>query len=283
MSTIKAFIKKHPVLTYFVLTFAISWGGVLAVAGPRGILSPPEPTATPNPLVYLVMFVGPGVAGLLLTGLVSGRAGLRDLFSRFVNWRVGVRWCAVALLTAPLAMAAVLFVLSLTSPAFRPGIFASGSKVSFLLAGIAAGLAVGIFEEIGWTGFAIPRLRQRYGILTTGLLVGILWGIWHGIVFLGSTGSSGPVPPALYLAVLLFTFLPAFRVLMVWVYDRTGSLLVAILMHVSLTASTLILQPLAAGVQAVTYDLVLAAVLWFVVVAVAVANRGQLSRQPLPR
>jgi membrane protease YdiL (CAAX protease family) len=138
----------------------------------------------------------------------------------------------------------------------------------------------GIFEELGWTGFAIPRMRLRYGVLATGLIVGVLWGAWHFPLFSGSGSSSGALPPALYLVVLLFSVLPAFRVLMVWVYDRTESLLVAILMHVSLTASTLILMPLAtSGVTAVTYDLVLAAVLWVFVAAVAVANGGHLSRQ----
>jgi hypothetical protein len=69
---------------------------------------------------------------------------------------------------------------------------------------------------------------------------------------------------------------------MVWVYDRTGSLLVAMLMHMSLIISNVILVPLAIGVHLVTWSLVLAAALWVVVAAVAVANRGQLSRQPLP-
>jgi hypothetical protein len=78
--------------------------------------------------------------------------------------------------------------------------------------------------------------------------------------------------------------LGTFRVLMVWVYDRTGSLLVAMLMHVSLTASIRIFDPLAiSGVALVTYSLVLGAALWVVVAALAVANHGQLSRQPLRR
>ena len=80
----------------------------------------------------------------------------------------------------------------------------------------------------------------------------------------------------------LFTFLPAFRVLMVWVYDRTGSLLVAMIMHVSLKASTLILQPLdVAGMRALTYDLVLAAALWLLIAALAMANGRQLSQPPV--
>ncbi len=47
------------------------------------------------------------------------------------------------------------------------------------MAGIAVGLVVPFFEELGWTGFAIPELGKRYGILTTGLIVGLLWGAWH--------------------------------------------------------------------------------------------------------
>ena len=274
MTTITAFIKRHPVLTYFALTFAISWGGILMVIGPGGILGTKEVSEGLMPFVYLATLLGPSLAGILLTGLVDGRAGFRELLSRLLRWRVGARWYAVALLTAPLLITATLFVLSLTSPVFLPVIVTTDDKVSLLLTGIVMGLVVGFFEELGWTGFAVPRLRLRYGGLTTGLIAGLLWGAWHFPLFSGSVSSSGALPPALYLSVLLFSFLPAYRVLMVWVYDRTGSLLVAMLMHAPLAASQLILIPLAiSGVQVVTYDLVFAAVLWVVVAAVAVAQR----------
>ena len=274
MTTITAFIKRHPVLTYFALTFAISWGGILMVIGPGGILGTKEVSEGLMPFVYLATLLGPSLAGILLTGLVDGRAGFRELLSRLLRWRVGARWYAVALLTAPLLITATLFALSLTSPVFLPVIVTTDDKVSLLLTGIVMGLVVGFFEELGWTGFAVPRLRLRYGGLTTGLIVGLLWGAWHFPLFSGSVSSSGALPPALYLSVLLFSFLPAYRVLMVWVYDRTRSLLVAMLMHAPLAASQLILIPPAiTGVQVVTYDLVFAAALWVFVAAVAVAQR----------
>jgi membrane protease YdiL (CAAX protease family) len=181
---------------------------------------------------------------------------------------------------------AIPLVLSLLFPEFLPGIFTTDDKASLLLLGIAAGLVAGIFEELGWTGFAIPRLRLRYGVLTTGLIVGVLWGAWHFLVNFWSSGSpSGAFSLVLLLHSVLFSvgILPAFRVLMVWVYDRTGSLLVAMLMHVSLTTSNVFFVPLVTGVPLVAWSLVLAAALWVVVAAVAVTNRGQLSRQPLPR
>jgi membrane protease YdiL (CAAX protease family) len=287
MTTIKAFIKGHPLVSYFALTFAISWGGVLLViGGPGGIPGNPEQFETLLPVVILALLAGPSVAGLLLTGLVDGRAGFRELLSWLLRWRVGVRWYAVALLTAPLLFTAIPLALSLLFPEFLPGIFTTDDKASLLLLGIAAGLVAGIFEELGWTGFAIPRLRLRYGVLSTGLIVGVLWGAWHFLVNFWSSGSpSGGLSLVLLLHSVLFSvgILPAFRVLMVWVYDRTGSLLVAMLMHVSLTTSNVILAPLATGVPLVTWPLVLAAATWVVVGAVAVANRGQLSRQPLPR
>ncbi len=71
MMTIKAFMTRHPVATYFALTFAISWGGLLTVVGPGGFIGTTEPTNTQLPLVFLAMFGGPTVAGLLLTGLVD--------------------------------------------------------------------------------------------------------------------------------------------------------------------------------------------------------------------
>jgi membrane protease YdiL (CAAX protease family) len=154
-----------------------------------------------------------------------------------------------------------------------------------LLFGLGWGLiGGGLLEELGWTGFAVPRLRRRYSALTAGLIVGLLWGAWHLLVaFWASRGLAGQSSLANFVAGFLAFYviaLPAYRVLMVWVYDRTDSLLVAMLMHAMLSASTIVLQPMTTGSH-LTWNLVLAAVLWFVVAAVALVNRGHLSRQPL--
>jgi len=282
MKTIKAFIKVHPLLSYFAIVFAISWGGILIVVGPGVFLATKEISGMLFVLVVLVALAGPSVAGILLTGLLDGRAGLSEFRSRLLKWRVGARWYAVALLSAPLLFTAVLLALSLISSEFLPGIFTTDDKASALLFGLVAGLMVGFFEELGWTGFAIPRMRLRYGILSTGLIVGLLWGAWHFPLFSGSGTSSVALGLAIVL-VRLFTWLPAYRVLMVWVYDRTGSLLIAILMHASLSASMFILTPVVIGVAILAYILVRAAVLWIVVGAVAVAQGGHLSRVLLRR
>jgi membrane protease YdiL (CAAX protease family) len=294
MNTIKAFIKSHPLVSYFALTFAITWGLFVLAVGPGGIPATKEQFTTIPLGAILAVLVGPSVSGIVLTGLVHGREGFRDLLGRMKRWRVGARWYAVALLTTPLVFTAVLMPLSLISPVFLPGIFASDAKVPFVMMGILVALVVGILEELGWTGFAIPTLLGlRYSVLSTGLIVGVLWGAWHllGNDIWASVATAGDLPLALFVILrglsLLVGQLLAFRVLMVWVYERTnGSLLLAMLMHASYSASTFILNPLAgpgamSGSSLLTYDLVLAAALWIVVGVVALANGGHVSRQLL--
>ena len=277
----RTFITRHAVLTYYVLVFTISWGGILAVVGPAGILGAKYDPRALTQFVYVAALAGPSVAGVLVTGLVAGWPGFREILSRLCKWRVGVRWYTVALSTAPLLTTAILFVVSLTSHEFLPTILTTKDKGGVVLTGVVLGLVVCFFEELGWTGFATPTLRKRYGIFATGLFVGLLWGLWHLPLFSGSASSSGAVAPALYLTVLLFSWLPAYRVLMIWVYDRTNSLLVVMLMHASLAAGQLILVPPAiTGVPMLTFDLVFAAVLWLIVIAIAAVNGGHLSRQP---
>jgi uncharacterized protein len=86
------------------------------------------------------MLLGPAVAGILLTGHLYGREGLRHLFILVRRWRVGVRCYAVALLTAPLLATATLLALSLRSREFLPIIFTSDEKVTLVLMGIVGGL-----------------------------------------------------------------------------------------------------------------------------------------------
>jgi membrane protease YdiL (CAAX protease family) len=202
MTAIRRFVTTHSVPIYFTLTFAISWVGVLLIiGGPGGI---PGTAAQTNPLfpwVYLAMLVGPSVAGIGMTALVHRTAGLRQFRSRVLNWRIGARWYALALLTAPVLVTATLLAMSLTSSDYLPGIFATGDKTSRLWFGIAVGLGAGMFEELGWTGFAVPALRRRYSVLATGLTVGMLWGAWHLLVVVWGIGTSvGSMPLALFLA-----------------------------------------------------------------------------------
>ena len=141
----------------------------------------PRRQATPGLSYALIaMLAGPSMTGILLTALVYGRAGLREFLVASAHMAGGRAAGTPSRSWRPqLVMTATLLALSLTSPAFLPGIVTSDDKASLLLVSLAVGLSAGVFEELGWTGFAIPTLRRRYGILATGLIVGVWWSAWH--------------------------------------------------------------------------------------------------------
>jgi membrane protease YdiL (CAAX protease family) len=225
------------------------------------------------------------MAGILMTLLVAEKGALRDLNRRLLRWRVSRRWYAVALLVSPFLEITVLLVLARISPVFLPSIITADDKLSLLTTGVVVGLVGGFVEELGWTGFVIPRLRVRYSVFTTGLIVGVLWGAWHLLQmwWVGST-SSATLPPVFFLPIYFLSAivtLTAYRVLMVWVYDHTGSLLIAILMHASHIFSTLfVIAPPTQGVPFLLYSGTFAAALWIVVAAVAISNHGHILSQP---
>lgn len=280
MSTIEAAIKRHAVLLYFALVFVISGGGILLLVGPGGFPLNAERFASFGPLMYAAILAGPCVAGILVTGLVDGRPGFRDLLARLRRWHVGWTWYAVALLPA-LVMTAMALLAPLISSELRPAILDAHDKSGILLGALGPALLVGFFEEVGWTGFAVPHLRSRHSILVTGLIVGVVWGAWHFPLFWQPDSFSGALPLVILLT-MLFSWLPPFRVLLVWVHDRTQSLPVVMLMHAAVSFVTLTVRPQGlTGTRLLTSLLVSPASMWLLLAAVGVANRWRLSRQPL--
>ncbi|MBM7800540.1 membrane protease YdiL (CAAX protease family) [Microlunatus panaciterrae] len=234
-----------------------------------------------GPIMYVTnVLAGPvcyALAGIVVIAVALGKAGLRDLRSRSFRWRVGLRWYAVALLTAPLLQTAILLPFWLTTEAFLPDILTAQDKASLLMAALLAGIVAAFFEEIGWTGFATHEHRERHGLLATGLLVGLPWCLLHSPIYLAT--DRGAIPLALYLPVMTFSILLPYRVLMVWVYDRTQSVLMAMLMHLPITTSALLASSSAmVGVPDLIFNLVFGATLWVLVAAVAAANPRGRSR-----
>jgi membrane protease YdiL (CAAX protease family) len=266
----KALIERHPLATYVGLAFAITWGAILALVAPLGIPGRDIRFETVG-LIFLAMVAGPSTSSLVLTEFIDGRAGLRSLFGRMRRWRASSGWYALALGTMPLLVLAILVALRLfVSPVFAPG---------FNALGIVVGLAAGFFEEIGWTGFALPRLRVRHGAMTAGLLLGLIWGLWHGFAdYWGRADSFG----SLWLPVFLVfvASVTAYRMLMACVYERTQSLRLAQLMHACYTGSLALFGPTTSHADEVLWNALVAAALWTIVGVVAlVRRRRSISRR----
>ena len=276
MTTMKAFITKHPVLTYFALTFVLSWGGFLLVGG-SGLLAGTSWQADPrfrpqswrcsqarrrrHPVDRSRLWTSrPSRADLSVAQVAGGRALVRGRAPDRPAHRDDGAPCALANLTG-------------LSPRHRHDGRQGGSAAVRDRDRPRGRLRGGARLD----GIRHPQTEARYGVLGTGLIVGAAWGAWHLLQmwWVGGT-SSEALPLALFLPLFFLSavaILTAYRVLMVWVYDRTGSLLVAVLMHASYIFSTLfVLAPPTTGVPFLTYSGVFAVALW---VVVAASRRGQ--------
>jgi membrane protease YdiL (CAAX protease family) len=242
----------HPVLSYFVLAYAISWAGALCVAWPYLSHGRAVPKMS-GLMMFPVMLLGPSIAGIVLTGIVHGKTGLKDLRSRMA--RIGdFRWLAAAAIPPALVFAVLLGLRTFVSPVFAPNRF---------WIGFAFGCAAGYFEEIGWTGFAFPAMRRTQSALGASVLLGLLWAVWH-IPVIDFLGSATPHGPWWLPFLLAFTAaMTAMRVLICWVYSKTGSVLLAQLMHASSTGALAAFGPAAvtAGQETLWYA-VYALVFW---------------------
>ena len=165
----------------------------------------------------------------------------------------------------------LLTLTNLISTIFSPGLF---------LMGIFFGIPAGLLEEIGWMGFAFPKMIRQHSALSSAILLGVLWSFWHlpVIDYLGAATSHG----AYWLPYLLaFTAaMTAIRVVIAWIYTNTKSVLVCQVLHISSTGSLVIFTPTGAtAAQEVLWYFVYAFALWAVVAVIGVKYGKHLSRQ----
>lgn len=219
---------RHSLVLYFALAYAFSWLIWLPLAASvNGLLA-----VQLSPSLHYLSAYGPLLAALLTTWLTCGRGGLRALWASALRWRVGVGWllfAAVSPVALWLVSATVLNALGMPAPDWRQLGVVNYLPDLGLFAWPLWILNSGLGEEIGWRGFALPRLQQRHNALTASLILGALWAGWHLPAFFILPG---------YRSMGLSMF-PGFMLLLIaaavvytWLYNGTGgSVLPAILFH----------------------------------------------------
>jgi membrane protease YdiL (CAAX protease family) len=206
MDAITAAVRRHQLVAFFALAYAFAWSLSLL-------------TSVSLAFGFLALF-GPAAAALIVVALVDGRAGVRDLGLRMTLWRVGVHWYVIALgLPALLSLGVVGLSIALGAPAEMT--FHGLTPLTLTLFILVIG------EEIGWRGFALPRLQSRFGARWASLILGLLWAGWHlPNQFIPGLEAYGYGFPA-------FTaYVVAMTVLFTWLANHTrGSVLLAWLFH----------------------------------------------------
>jgi membrane protease YdiL (CAAX protease family) len=268
---LRSVIRRYPVAAYFALAYLIPAVGFFGIVGPQLLRG--EPTRASDALIlFPAMELAVFLAGIALTAIVDGKRGLQDLFSRMARWRVGAQWYATLLIPPALILAVLLVLASLLSPNFAPRMFPFG---------IVFGIIAGFFEETGWMGYAFPKLLAGHRAISTSIVLGLLWGLWHAPVIdgLGANTPHGAYWLSFFLAFALA--MSGMRVIIVWVYSNTKSVLLAQLIHASSTGFLVVLSPgLVTPGQEVLWYAIYGAALWIVVALVAATYGARLVRQP---
>jgi membrane protease YdiL (CAAX protease family) len=241
-SSLKRFIIRHPVAAFLGLVYGISWllflPSFLSQNG-IGVL----PFAIPvTPFLLLSVIFGLTLPAYIVTRVTGGREGVRDLRRRYTHWRIGIGWYLLALFALPIAD---LLGASLWLGTAPLAAFANRWQLLFtvlLPEALVGAVLINLWEEGAWTGFLLPRLQERWGALTSSVLVAAAMGLFHvPLIFILGGVSDAPIPPNQYWLyfVLLFVGTVPFRVLVTWLWNRTrGSVIVVALVHAAFNVTT---------------------------------------------
>ena len=220
-------------IAFFLLTFALTWGcSKLALSSFASSWPPPLHTA-----LMLIGTFGPSIAALTVTARQDGLAGVSNLLRRLLYWRVAPQWYLLAIFsTTAILLATGIAAFVIGRPIF-PVLPSSG--LIFVTQLIIVALS-STSEEIGWRGYALPRLAARFGLRRASLILGLIWATWHLPLFFST--STNPYRQSFPMYALTVT---AISVVFAWLYDKTnGSLLLAALLHTSMNMTLLFLpQP----------------------------------------
>lgn len=184
-------IKRNPLVAYFVLAFVITW----LLISPLVLSNQGWISLRISPYWHPVAGLGPLLGAFIVTWAVSGGEGIRALLGRMSNWRIGNLWFFLGVFS-PFVLFGVAIVLVRLMGGSWPefGKLAQGeyATASWILGYLVSAVAMGIGEETGWRGFALPRLQQGRSALSATLILTLFWGLWH-IPFFFYRLEFGPV------------------------------------------------------------------------------------------
>lgn len=219
---------------FTLLTYVVSWACWLPIVDSLGS----SPFAG-SPATIALFFLGayaPSLVGIVLTFAFGGRAAGKALFKSAVSLKFGGRWVATALLIGPLiyTIAVAAYV-------------AFGGEVGAVNYGLLPWLPIvflvpvvfgPLAEEFGWRGFALPLLDHKGKAFSASIIIGVLWALWHAPLFWAQTGTaiSGFEIDAYMIALFFFAVIGS-SFIYTWLFNRTGSLAAAILLHLGMNAS----------------------------------------------
>lgn len=272
-SGLRAAVASRPVLSFFVLTYLISWSAWgLILLGTGDALSTP---------LFIISQFGPFLAALVVARLTG--TGIKSWFVRIFNWRAPAKWYLLALALPIFIMGLSTLLMIAVSIEIDIG-EVWGKLPGYLPTLLMVTLLAGIGEEPGWRGLALPRLQRRYSPVVATTILGLVWAMWHfPLIFVDEEfASMGISDPLLLTGVLLTTMfqIASLAFLYTWIYNNTRSVALMMLFHGSVTTAISIFLPMSEEAShGSSYPLVLLAITCVILVTdvlLVVATKGRL-------
>lgn len=254
-------------LTFLSFTYAVMWTCFISVAAVR--------IPAHSPLGALLLYLGtfaPSLAALWLTARAEGSTGVRALLGRVLRWRVAAHWYVFAVSYIAAIKLTVALIHRLATGAWPR----FGNEAWYIIVvAIAFSTPFQAGEEIGWRGYALPRLAARFGLARASILLGLIWGCWHLPQFF--IPEADTYKQSFLVFVLQVT---ALSVALAWLYAHTdGSLLLVMLLHSAVNNSKDIVPSAVPG-AANTFGLSASLVAWLTVTLLWVCASYFLARMP---
>lgn len=272
-------MRQYPLCSFFFMAYAFSWIILIPFILSQWNILP----NTKGFQVFFVLnpFIGPTLSAYIMIRITEGKDGWHNLRNRFRRFKAGWHWYGLILLGIPLMMLLGIIIFPGTLASFQgfPPAFLITYIISFVVIFFGGGP---LGEEIGWRGFALPRMQARYGALRATMLLGILWTFWHLPHFLTTAQRGGPGSnlSILYINLPIFLLLVmSITVIMTWFFNHTKeSLFISILLHASVNTFSLVIPLFSAPVVTST-DLPVAIGLGVPAIAILIFTRGKLGYQ----
>ncbi len=215
-------MKKHPLIWFYVLAFVLSWmGWAPMVAASQGVSFFQHPAFH---FLLILPAVGPALAAFLVQRNALGHARASAWFRSLWRWRANGLWLFVAMiLPALLLLADDGIARALGWSASAP---MGQTTPAVALSALVVALLSNPWEEVGWRGFALPRLQSRYTAFTATLIVGTLWALWHVPLFFWADNPMSHYPFGVW-----FVSTVANAFVYTWLFNSTGGSVTAVAVY----------------------------------------------------
>lgn len=273
---LRGYLESYPLTSFFVMAYLFSWAVLIPfILSQWGIF---PKTNTFDIFFFANAFAGPMLAACIMFRTLEGKESWKKVRKSILSTKVGLKWYLFTLIVIPAAMFLGMVIVNGEIPTFRDLNFEF--FITYLFSFVAIFFLGGpLPEEIGWRGFALPRLQSKFGPLKATLLLSVLWAFWHLPHFLTAAQRGGPGSDLsllyIHLPIFILLCLPI-SIILTWVYNcNHGNLFIVMLIHASVNTFSLV-QTHSTNPVLKNTDIFVVVGLGFVALLILIFTRGNL-------